>query len=92
MDYEVLFYNGWIEPPAYYLIASATGDTPEQALQRNLAELTRQVRKTFGLNSNDIPDARLQETIYLLRENGLISPRDIQLGTSQHQNRGATSK
>jgi hypothetical protein len=67
MDYEVLFYNGWIEPPAYYLVASATGDTPEQALQKNLAGITRQVRRTFGLNSKDISDARLQETIYLLR-------------------------
>lgn len=76
MDYEVLFYNGWIDPPAYYLVASATGDTPEQALQKNLAEITRQVRRTFGLDRLDVSDARLQETIYLLRDNGLISARD----------------
>ena len=79
MTYEVLFYNGWMDPPAYYLITSASGDSPEQALQKNLAKITRQVRKTFDLDKNDAADRRLQETIYLLRENGLVSARNFQL-------------
>ncbi len=78
MLYEAVFYNGWMEPPGYFLITTASGNTPEQALSRNLARITSQVRKVFDLDQNDVSDSRLQETIYLLRENGLVPARTIQ--------------
>jgi len=38
--YEVLYYDGWGNIPAYYLIDSAKGETPEQALKENLTSIT----------------------------------------------------
>ncbi|MBI5300925.1 MAG: hypothetical protein HY868_02220 [Chloroflexi bacterium] len=77
MEYEVLFYNGWVDPPAYYLVTAASGDSPEDALQKNLAEVTHEVRKLLGLDKQDISDVRLQETIYLLRADSLVPVRTV---------------
>ncbi len=75
MLYEVLFYDGDI--PAYYLLDGVEGDTPEQALAANLERITQEVRDRFNLQKDDASDERIQETIYLLRENGLVSVRDV---------------
>ncbi len=76
MLYEVLFYDGWGDMPAYYLLDGVEGDTPEQALAASLERITEEVRDRFNLQADDASDERIQETIYLLRENGLVSVRD----------------
>ena len=70
--YEVLFYNGWETVAAYYLIDSVEGNTPEQALAENIDQVTQKVRELFGLDSSDLSNERLRETIYILREGGLV--------------------
>jgi hypothetical protein len=73
MEYEVLFYNGWVQPPAYYLVAAVEGDSPEQALVEHLDEITQEIRDLFLFDESWSTDGKLRETIYVLRENGLIS-------------------
>ncbi len=77
MVYEVLYFSGWGEVPTYYLVDSAEGDTPEQALAENLNQLTQKVRKEFGLSTSDVRDEIIQETLYVLRADGLVSVRDV---------------
>jgi len=77
MVYEVLFFDGWGTIPAYYLLGSVEGDTPEHALGANLERITQQVRRQFGLPEGEVRDEQIQETIYVLRENGLVSMREV---------------
>jgi hypothetical protein len=77
MIYEVLFFDGWGDIPAYYLIDSVEGDTPEQALATNLERITLQIRRRFNLSDRDVSNRKIRETIYVLRENGLVSARDV---------------
>ncbi len=39
MVYEVLFFDGWGAMPAYYLVASAEGPNPIEALERSLPKV-----------------------------------------------------
>jgi outer membrane lipopolysaccharide assembly protein LptE/RlpB len=73
-----LFYDGWSTVPAYYLVGSVQGDTPEQALEANIEQVTRQVRDLLSLNDSDVSDDQIQETIYVLRENALVSLQDVE--------------
>ena len=77
MVYEVLFFDGWGTIPVYYLLDSVEGDTPEHALAANLKRITQQVRRQFGLPEGEVRDEQIQETIYVLRENGLVSMREV---------------
>ena len=73
MVYEVLYYDGWGEWPAYYLIGEAEGESPEEALESNLQRLTTEVRERFSLSPDDSRDEQIQEAIYVLRNNSLVS-------------------
>jgi len=73
--YEAVYYNGWLEPPAYVLIDTIEGDTPEQAFQSHRQRLINVVREEFALE--DEPDHRILETLYIIRENGLLPARQI---------------
>jgi hypothetical protein len=77
MLYEVLFFDGWGDLPAYYLLDGVEGDTPEQALTTNIERITQQVRARFGLLAGELSDRQIQDTIYVLRENGLVCARDV---------------
>lgn len=77
MIYEVLFFNGWGTIPAYYLLDSLEGDTPEHALAANLERIIQQVRRRFDLCEDEVSHEQIQEMIYVLRENGLISARSV---------------
>jgi hypothetical protein len=79
MVYEVLFFDGWGAMPAYYLVESVEGDIPEDALAANLERITQQVRHQFDLRESEVSDKQVQETIYVLREDGLVSARDVAL-------------
>ena len=68
MDYEVLFYNGWMDPPAYYPIDLIEGATPELALRKNFKRIAAQVRDMFGLDDDDSIDKYLRENMYALRD------------------------
>ena len=72
-SYEAVYYNGWLEPPAYVLIDFVDGDTPEQALTDNKDRLLEAVREMFSLE--DLSDYRILETLYIIRENGLLPAR-----------------
>ena len=76
MRYEALFYNGWIEPPAYYLLGDAEGDSINEALANNLERLTGEARRLFGLNSTDVDAERIQESLYLLQPDSLVCARN----------------
>jgi len=76
-SYEAVYYNGWLEPPAYVLIDSVDGDTPEQALTDNKERLLEAVREMFSLE--DDSDYHILETLYIIRENGLLPARQITL-------------
>ena len=77
MIYEVLFFDGWGTMPTYYLLDSVEGDTPEHALAATLERITQQIRRQFDLREDEVSDRKIQETIYVLRENGLVSVRDV---------------
>ena len=65
------------ERPVYYLLDNVEGDTPEQALAASVERITQQIRRRFGLHEGEVSDGQIQETIYVLRENGLVSVRDV---------------
>ncbi len=77
--YEAVYYNGWDTPPAYYLIGGAEGESPEQALRLNLRRLTTEVRDMLSLSPDDLSDEKIQETLYVIRGDGLVSTRDMGL-------------
>jgi hypothetical protein len=77
MIYEVVFFDGWGVMPAYYLLDAVEGDTPEDALAANLERIMGQVRRRFGLDEDDVSEKRIQETIYVLRENAAVSARHV---------------
>lgn len=76
MVYEVLFFNGWGAMPAYYLVASAEGLNPIKALERSLPKVIAEVRHLFCLD-DEIPDEAIQKSIYLLKDDGLVSVIDL---------------
>lgn len=76
MLFEALYYDGWSEPPAYFLIGVVEGETPEEALKENLPKLIATVREMFDLDES-VSDTKISETLYLLRPGGLVSTRDF---------------
>jgi hypothetical protein len=72
--YEVLFYDGYQEPPAYWLIDGVEGETPEQALAANLVAVTAKARKALHLGP-DCEDEWIQKSLYVLRPGGLAAAR-----------------
>ena len=76
MIFEAVWYNGWDEPPGYFLLDEAEGDTAEEALVQNVGRLTQQVREMFSLD--DWSDSKIQETLYVFPSDALISLRSIQ--------------
>jgi len=76
MLFEVLFYVGDYDPPAYFLVGEAEGETPEEALRANLPQLITTVREMFDLEE-DIPDWKIGETLNLLHPNGLVPARNF---------------
>ena len=75
--YEVLFFSGWGEMPAYYLVTSAEGTTPIEALKESLPEVIAEIRRLFCLD-DDIADEEIQKSIYLLKDDGLVSVADLE--------------
>ena len=59
------------------MIDSVDGDTPEQALTDNKERLLEAVREMFSLE--DDSDYHILETLYIIRENGLLPARQITL-------------
>ena len=78
MTYEVLFYNGWEPVPTYYMIGAIEGDSPVNALAANIARITRRVRILLRLREAEVPSRAIQQALYVLRENGLVSLRDVE--------------
>jgi len=77
MVYEVLYFDGDAIIPAYYLIGGVEGNSPEKALANNLVRVIQEVRKVFDLPADSITDAKIQETIYVARPDGLIPARRL---------------
>jgi hypothetical protein len=75
MRYEAVFYNGWIEPPAYYLLGEAEGDSVEDAFANSLNRLTDETRRLFGLDSTDI--RRIHANLYLVQPNSFVSASSL---------------
>ncbi|PYJ17167.1 MAG: hypothetical protein DME96_07045 [Verrucomicrobia bacterium] len=76
MTYEALFYDGWADVPAYYLIDGIQGRTAEDALANNLDRLVQAARESLNLPSEIVPDRRIKQSIYVVRSDGLVSPRE----------------
>lgn len=76
--YEVLFYRGDGIFPAYYLIDQIEGKNTniKKELRNKLTSIIHRVRKMFDIG-DDIPDGKIYKTLYVLKEEGLISMRNI---------------
>ena len=74
--YEVLFYNGWQDPPAYYLLAGIEGRSPKEALRRNLPRVIQEIRQEFSLE-DDVDERYICESLYALRSDALVPARTI---------------
>jgi len=72
--YEVLFYNGWTDTPAYYLVGDVEGESPEEALATNLDQMVDEVREKFALD--EMERSRIRESLYIVREGGFLSARE----------------
>jgi hypothetical protein len=75
MTYEALFYDGWADVPAYYLIDSIEGETAEDALAKNLDRLVQAARNSLNFSSETVSELHIKQAIYVLRGNGLVSAR-----------------
>jgi hypothetical protein len=75
--FEVVYYDGWSTPPAYYLVGGAEGESPQQALRLNLQRLTAETRGILNLSPDDISDEKIQETLYAIRSDGLVPVRNM---------------
>lgn len=75
--YEVLFFDGGGVMPAYYLVASAEGVTPFEALEKSLPKVIAEIRHLFCLG-DEIADEELQKSIYLLKDDGLVSANNLE--------------
>ena len=69
--YEVLFYNGWQDPPAYTLLSGIEGRSPKDALRRNLPALIADVRSSYGLDG-EVSDDKICESLYAMRSDALV--------------------
>lgn len=76
MTYEALFYDGWADVPAYYLIDGIEGRTAEDALANNLERLVQVARELLNLSPQVVSDIRIKQSMYVLRPNALVSPRE----------------
>ena len=69
--YEVVFYNGWQELPAYYLVGSVEGRRPKEALAKQLSEVIANVRKELDLDP-EVDDYHIYGSLYVLRSDALV--------------------
>ena len=74
--YEVVFYSGDGQFPAYYLVDDIESESMEKGLKDKLSTITQRVRKMFGI-CDAIPDWKIYEGLYVLHEDGLTSIKDI---------------
>ena len=74
--YEVVFYNGDGPFPAYYVIDAIKIETIKNGLKDKLGAITQRVREMFNI-CNDIPNSKIYEALYVLREDGLISMKNV---------------
>ena len=74
--YEVLFYNGWQDAPAYYLLDGIEGRTPKAALKKHLPKVIQEVRDLFSLGP-EIDDDWICKTLYALKSDALVPARDV---------------
>jgi hypothetical protein len=75
MTYEAVFYDGWADIPAYYVLDSVDGETAEDALAKNLDRLVQTARDLLNFASDTVSDLHIKQAIYVLRGNGLVAPR-----------------
>ena len=61
------------------MLNGVEGEPPEEALRLNLEYLTGEARNVLGLSPEDISDEEIQETIYVIRSDGLVSVHDLRL-------------
>ncbi len=74
--YEVVFYSGDGQFPAYHLIDQIECENVDKELKNKLARITQRVRKMFDIG-DDIPDWKIYEALYVIQENGLTWVKNI---------------
>jgi len=75
--YEVLFFDGWGAMSAYYPVTFAEGADPIEAFEESLPKAIAKTRRLFCL-SDEITDEEIQKSIYLLKDDGLVSVTDLE--------------
>lgn len=75
MVFEVLFYDGWSDPPAYLPVDVVEGETVEGTLKKNLANIIAEVRKLLGIEESELSDEAICEALYLVPADALIPVR-----------------
>lgn len=78
MVYEAVYYSGEGDLGAYLLLDGVEGATPELALQLNVARLTQRVIDEFGLDNDASTHRHIQESLYVLRPDALVSIRTLE--------------
>jgi len=63
--------------PAYCLVTFAEGTNPIEALEKSLPRVIAENRCLFCLD-DDITDEEIQKSIYLLKDDGLVSVTDLE--------------
>lgn len=76
MQYEILYHVGSEPLSCYYLLGVWEGSSPEEALAASLPEAIAVARDVLFL-PDDLPDERIAESIYALREDGLVCAADL---------------
>jgi len=77
---EILFYSGSANFPAYYVVGTIEDENIDIALNDKLVSITQRVRKMFAIEDS-IPDWKIYESLYLLREETLASVKSIRCNT-----------
>ena len=72
------FYSSTAGVPCQLIIWShlPRGPNPIEALERSLPKVIAEVRHLFCLD-DEIPDEAIQKSIYLLKDDGLVSVIDL---------------
>jgi len=79
-SYEIVYYNGSVDPPVYYLIGEVEGESPEQALRSNLQSLTAEVRDLLLLEPEYYPDKKIHWSLFAIRSDGLVPTWNLEQG------------
>ena len=76
-QYDAVWWNEFVDPPAYELIDFVQGETPEEALRKSLRRLTRKIRELYGILPDWPSNDKIHRSLYVIRSKGLVCAYDL---------------